>query len=91
MVRDKGIHELVRAFIDCNELYPATRLLLVGPLEAKLDPINQDVIHQIQNHPNIKWVGYQSDVRPFLAASQALTYASYREVFPNVVLQAGAM
>lgn len=36
-------------------------------------------------------MGYQNDVRPFLVASDALVFPSYREGFPNVVIQAGAM
>lgn len=91
MVKDKGIHELVRAFCRLNKKKQSTRLLLVGPLEPELDPIDKDVLDLINTHDKIKWVGYQSDVRPFLAASDALAFASYREGFPNVVLQAGAM
>ena len=37
------------------------------------------------------FVGRQSDVRPYLIAPDALCFPSYREGFPNVVLQAGAM
>lgn len=91
MVKDKGIHELVRAFCRLNKKNQNTRLLLVGPLEPELDPIDKDVLDLINTHDKIEWVGYQSDVRPFLAASDALAFASYREGFPNVVLQAGAM
>lgn len=36
-------------------------------------------------------MGYQDDVRPYLAISNALAFPSYREGFPNVVMQAGAM
>lgn len=91
MVKDKGIHELVRAFCRLNKEYLNTRLLLVGSLEPELDPIDKDVMDLINTHEKIEWVGYQSDVRPFLAVSDALAFASYREGFPNVVLQAGAM
>lgn len=91
MVKDKGIHELVRAFCRLNKKNQRTGLLLVGPLEPELDPIDKDVLDLINTHKKIKWVGYQSDVRPFLAVSDALAFASYREGFPNVVLQAGAM
>ena len=31
------------------------------------------------------------DVRPYFAISDVLTFPSYREGFPNVVMQAGAM
>ncbi|WP_197053546.1 glycosyltransferase [Sphingobacterium sp. T2] len=45
----------------------------------------------IQQHPNILSVGFQKDVRPYFAISHALAFPSYREGFPNVVMQAGAM
>ena len=36
-------------------------------------------------------MGWQEDIRPFLAAADAFVFPSYREGFPNVILQAGAM
>lgn len=91
MVRDKGINELVSAFVRLHEKYPQVRLLLVGPFEKKLDPVLPETEKAIQNHPAIRFMGFQSDVRPFLVASDTLVLPSYREGFPNVVLQAGAM
>lgn len=91
MVGDKGINELVSAFVHLHKLYPQVRLLLVGPLEKKLDPLLPETEKTIQEHAAINFVGFQSDVRPFLAASDVFVFPSYREGFPNVVLQAGAM
>ena len=45
----------------------------------------------MEHNKNILTVGYQKDVRPYLAAADALIFPSYREGFPNVVMQAGAM
>jgi len=42
-------------------------------------------------HHHIITTGYQVDVRGYFALSDALVFPSYREGFPNVVLQAGAM
>ena len=36
-------------------------------------------------------VGYQKDVRPYFAIADVLAFPSYREGFPNVVMQAGSM
>lgn len=91
MVRDKGINELVHAFLRLYQENNRIRLLLVGSFEKNLDPILPEVEEQILHHPGIEFVGYQSDVRPFFAASDALVFPSYREGFPNVVIQAGAM
>lgn len=91
MVRDKGINELVSAFVRLQEKYASTRLILVGPFERNLDPVSPETEKQIFGNPAIEFMDFQKDIRPFLAASDALVFPSYREGFPNVVLQAGAM
>lgn len=91
MVKDKGINELVRSFLRLYQENGRVRLLLVGPFEKELDPVLPEVEEQILHHLGICSVGFQGDVRPFLAASDALVFPSYREGFPNVVIQAGAM
>lgn len=91
LVRDKGINELVLAFQNLHKKYSNTSLLLVGPYEAELDPLEDGTMKTIKDHSKIIEVGYQDDVRPFLACSEVLTFPSYREGFPNVVMQAGAM
>ena len=91
IVRDKGINELVAAFQRLHQAYPNTRLVLVGPFEEKLDPVLPETRQAIEQHAAIEWMGWQNDIRPFLAASEVFVFPSYREGFPNVVLQAGAM
>lgn len=91
IVGDKGINELIQAFETVNNNYPLTTLLLVGPFENDLDPLNEETISAINKNSKIKTVGYQKDVRPYFALSDVLVFPSYREGFPNVVMQAGAM
>lgn len=91
MVKDKGVNELVHSFLRLYQEDDQVRLLLVGPFETELDPVLPEVEEQILHHPGICFMGFQGDVRPFLAASDALVFPSYREGFPNVVIQAGAM
>lgn len=91
LVADKGINELVSAFNSISKTYNKIKLLLVGPLETELDPLNNQTILIIESNKNIITVGWQSDVRPYLAISNALVFPSYREGFPNVVMQACAM
>lgn len=91
IVKDKGINELVNAFNMLNKEHKKTHLILVGPFEKELDPVEPQTEELISNHENISLVGYQNDIRPYLAASDAFVFPSYREGFPNVVLQAGAM
>lgn len=93
LVGDKGINELIEAFKQISDEHPQKkiRLLLVGPLEEDLDPLKNESVKEIQCNPKIISVGFQKDVRPYIAISDALVFPSYREGFPNVVMQAGAM
>ena len=91
LVSEKGINELIKAFSKLHQSNPDCNLLLVGPFEQELDPLKPETLDFIQIHPGIISVGYQQDVRPYLAISDVLTFPSYREGFPNVVMQAGAM
>lgn len=89
LVRDKGIEELVAAFSELKKQYKSIKLLLVGPFEPTLDPISTQALQFIQEDADIINVGFQQDIRPYLALSHALAFPSYREGFPNVPMQAG--
>jgi glycosyltransferase involved in cell wall biosynthesis len=91
IVKDKGVNELVSAFDKLSSTNNNIRLVLVGRFEDKLDPISAESRDIIERNPDIVVAGYQKDVRPYIAASDILVLPSYREGFPNVVLQAGAM
>jgi glycosyltransferase involved in cell wall biosynthesis len=91
LVKDKGINELVASFIELNSEYPHTKLVLVGPFEDHLNPLKPGTYNLIKTHDSIYWDGYQKDVRPYFAIADVLAFASYREGFPNVVMQAGSM
>ena len=83
--------KLVEAFNDINKDFNNVKLLLIGPFEDDLDPIKKFTKQVIELNNNIITTGFQEDVRPYFAISHVLTFPSYREGFPNVVMQAGAM
>jgi glycosyltransferase involved in cell wall biosynthesis len=89
LVGDKGINELIEAFSNLKS--KNSKLLLVGSFEPELDPLKIETLKEINTNSNIISVGYQQDVREYLAIANALVFPSYREGFPNVVMQAGAM
>lgn len=91
IVRDKGINELVAAFDRLHREHNDVRLVLVGPREDDLDPVLPATVERIHRGEGIQAVGSQSDVRPYYTAADALVFPSYREGFPNVVIEAGAM
>jgi glycosyltransferase involved in cell wall biosynthesis len=93
VVRDKGINELCYAFEKLNKDYPKTRLILVGPYEDSLDPISEESRRIIQDNGAIEAIGakWGDELLAYYAAADCFVMPSYREGFPNTVLEAGAM
>ena len=91
IVGDKGMNELSDSMKRFQKEGKNVKLLLVGRFESELDPLKSGNEDFLRNNPNVRFVGYQTDVRPFFIAADVLVFPSYREGFPNVVLQAGAM
>jgi glycosyltransferase involved in cell wall biosynthesis len=89
VVKDKGVEELVQAFELLHQQHPQVRLIIVGPQEQDLNPVNERTLQTIHSHPAIIRTGFKEDVRPYLHLSQALVLPTYREGFPNVLMQAG--
>lgn len=90
--RDKGIDELVRAFLRVDRENPDVHLLLVGAEEPEGKSILDSSREMISRSSHIHLSsGWQADVRPWYAAADALVHPSHREGFPNVVIEAGAM
>ncbi|GAA3607025.1 glycosyltransferase family 4 protein [Flavivirga amylovorans] len=91
LVTDKGINELMVAFDKISKEHKKIKLLLVGTYENELDPLLPKSMNIIENNKNVACTGWVDDVRPYFAISNALIFPSYREGFPNVVMQSGAM
>ena len=92
IVRDKGINELCQALALLSGIAPV-RLLLVGPYEDDLNPISQPSKDIIENNPSVEYFGskYGDELLACYAAADCFVFPSYREGFPNTVLEAGAM
>ncbi|MEO9021796.1 MAG: glycosyltransferase family 4 protein [Ginsengibacter sp.] len=91
LVSDKGINELVEAFMLVYENYSNARLLLVGNFEHELDPIKEGIKNEIFTNPKIIFVGYQTDIRPYLKMMDVFVFPSYREGFGISLMEAAAM
>lgn len=73
-----------------KEVMGSVRLLLVGQMEEG-DAIPDDVRQFFLHDEAVRYVGLKHDVRPLLLVADALVFPSYREGFPNVPMEAGAM
>lgn len=90
IVTDKGMAELCHAMQEISVGHPQVKLLLIGKMEDG-DAIPDDVRRYFLRSENVKYVGVQTDVRPYLLSADALVFPSYREGFPNVPMEAGSM
>lgn len=93
MVGDKGVNELVEAFSQLSKEYPNLSLNLVGSYEESLDPLKPETLGEIQNNVAINVVGpkFGDDLLGEYLKADCFVMPSYREGFPNTVLEAGAM
>jgi glycosyltransferase involved in cell wall biosynthesis len=90
LVRDKGIEELVSAFLN-SKIVSKSKLVLLGGFEQDLDPLSPETVQTIQDHPKIIQIDWSDHVAHYLALADVLVHPSHREGFPNVILEAGAM
>lgn len=91
IVKDKGVEELVDAFVALKQKGLPVKLLLIGGREGNLNPLCQRTEDAIRHEPDIIETGKQMDIRPFVKASKLLVLPSYREGFGLVLMEAGAM
>lgn len=90
LTRDKGIPELIEAFESILRAEPECRLLLVGWYDASEDALDVSTRARIANHPRIISAGFVTDPAPYYRAMDILVLPTWREGFPNVVLEAAA-
>lgn len=93
IVGDKGINELVEAFVILHDVHKNTRLVLVGNYEHELDPVSDKTRKLIDTNEGIVACGpkYGDDLLQMYVDADCFVMPSYREGFPNTVLEAGAM
>jgi glycosyltransferase involved in cell wall biosynthesis len=90
LTRDKGLPELIDAFDTILQAEPEAHLLLVGFFDASEDALSAGVRARILSHPRIHCTGFVDDTAPYFRAMDLMVLPTWREGFPNVVLEAAA-
>lgn len=91
LVKHKGIVELVNVFSLLKKNYPHLKLILVGIFESSLDLLPKKILKQIVDDPCIINVGWSDNAEYYMSLAHYFVFPSYREGFPNVLLEAGAI
>ncbi|HTX76307.1 MAG TPA: glycosyltransferase family 4 protein [Terracidiphilus sp.] len=90
LTHDKGVPVLLRAFEEVLENFPQAWLLLVGWFDESEDALNAEDRARIETHPRILCTGFVSETAPYYRAMDLLVLPTWREGFPNAVLEAAA-
>lgn len=89
LTRDKGISELAAAFRIVRAQLPRTVLLAIGSYESG-DPVSDDTQRVINSGDGVIHIDFVSDIAPYYLLMDVLALPTYREGFPNTVLEAQA-
>lgn len=89
---DKGINELIKAFLQVHAQHKNTHLVLVGMLDDA-NPITEGNLKTAQTHPAITLTGNvpPAEVYNHMAMFDVLTHPTYREGFGKVLQEAMGM
>ena len=90
LTRDKGLPELIEAFDRILLAEPSTHLLLVGWFDRAEDALAAELRRRILTHPRIHCTGFVADTAPYYRGMDLMVLPTWREGFPNAVLEAAA-
>ena len=90
LTKRKGVEELVAAFLK-SKIVSKSKLVLIGTFEQEKDPISQETLQVIREHPRVVQLDWTDHVSHYLALADVLVHASHEEGFSNVLLEAAAM
>ncbi len=91
LVKDKGVEVMASVWHKFTINHPDAILLIIGPIHEPHDRISSETDAILKNTTTIRYAGEQKESRDFYALMDVLLLPSFREGFPNVVLEAYAM
>jgi glycosyltransferase involved in cell wall biosynthesis len=86
---DKGIPELMEAFLRLVDRFPDLRLLLVGCFEDE-DPLPVETRRCLETHSRVIFAGAVPETAAYYAIADIVVLPSHREGLPTVILEAQA-
>jgi glycosyltransferase involved in cell wall biosynthesis len=87
IARDKGIYDLIEAFIGISQENPKARLWIIGPDEEGL---RAQIEYKFPRLNGVLWMGSSTTPEVFMAKADVLVLPSYREGFGTVIIEAAA-
>lgn len=91
IVRDKGIADAVKAFTTLQKKHQHVRLIVAGIYDESAAPLDTETLSALKNNSAIHFVGKVPSVQPYFTVANCFLFPSYREGFPTVLLEAGAL
>lgn len=88
IVPQKGVNELMEAFLKIGR--KDIFLFIIGAPD-EIDSLDQCLLAKVKVMDNVVFTGSISDPERYVAASDFFVLPSYREGFPNTILEAGAL
>lgn len=90
LTADKGVNELLEAFLNIEKKYSHVKLLMMGGMDNH-ESLRQELLEKAKKSTNIIFTGNVPNVEEYYAASNVFVAPSYREGFGLVVVEAEAM
>lgn len=90
LTKDKGVDDLVEAFISLQKLNIKIKLILIGSYEMHLDSLKIETLNEIENNTDIFNLGFKDHPEKYFSSADIFCIPSYREGFGTVVLEAAA-
>jgi glycosyltransferase involved in cell wall biosynthesis len=91
LCRDKGINELVGAFMALSKKDSNIYLLLIGHKEWARGEYGKEIEEAIYSNKKLIYAGYQEQIEEYMACMDIFVLPSYREGFGMVNIEASAM
>ena len=86
LVKDKGIQEVIDAFVELQKTHPDTQLQIIGD-----GPDGELFIKAAESSAAIKLLGHQSQPLEFMANADVFVHPTYHEGFSVALVEAGMM